>query len=140
MMEKHPQRDILRVDGMAGTFALFLIAKARTGLWTGRGSIDFLELGKPFLIGLVLAELVFLINRSHIRTTQAARNVFPDKYEMDVEELDKKREERLVTAKKLDNMVADKVENDMNETLSKSEKAEKNLDNTDYANEAGTEE
>lgn len=125
---------------LACIFALFLIAKVLYRPMTGRGSIDFLELGKPFLIGLVLANW-FLITEAIFGLPKPLETFFRDKYEMDVEELDKKREERLVTAKKLDNMVADKkVENDMNETLSKSEKAEKNLDNTDYANEAGTEE
>ena len=125
---------------LACIFALFLIAKVLYKPMTGRGSIDFLELGKPFLIGLVLANW-FLITEAIFGLPKPLETFFRDRYEMDVEELDQKREERLATAKKLDSMVAGKkVENDMNETLSKSEKSEKNLDNTDYANEAGAEE
>ena len=125
---------------LACIFALFLIAKVLYKPMTGRGSIDFLELGKPFLIGLVLANW-FLITEAIFGLPKPLETFFRDRYEMDVEELDQKREERLATARKLDSMVAGKkVENDMNETLSKSEKSEKNLDNTDYANEAGAEE
>ena len=125
---------------LACIFSLILVAKVLYKPMTGHGSIDILELGKPLLMALFLSNW-FMITEAVFGIAKPLEEYFRSGYELDVTEIDKKRNERLLLAQRLDRLVADKkVDNEINETIGKSEEKEKNLDNTDYANEAGAEE